>query len=722
MGINTQIRQTSLRNKVLIPFFAILIILGSAATIGTILIISGTLENTADERLQTFQHQIYSEIRALESKLIDQANHLEISYFVAQEGIEDSAHTHQNIRSLLQQILKGHEMTARLIAPDAAETFAEQPLNTLITLARSSGKPQFRFTDDIGPHQALTLIKPIIDDGDVEQFIFLQAPLNRAYLDKISDPLHLSVSLYDINGNFLVGSKKDYEYLPIDLETVSQVLKGKPVFISHDTVQKQRSVCYAIPLGTTDLLIVRLDMPLADITHIVSTLAIRSGLSILVAMLIGGLIYFRLISQILTPVQSILQATRAIGDGNLDHRIKQIPAGEFGELATGFNNMMQKLGKLYDEKVQSELELAKAHQEIEYKGILEEKNRTIEKTNRELTLHLKELSTLLHLNQEMASTLEVDVLFDRVIQALSELMKCNLVTLMLFDSADETLTVSHTLGIDKEVLTGIKFKVGEGVAGAAAESHQPIHSKNLEEDERYLNYKEKLPVKGSLLCLPLLAKGRLCGVLNLHHEKINGFNDDQVKLAQAIANQIAISIENSRLYELAKEQSVTDELTGLSNRRHFQDILQREVVHAQRFASSICLLMIDIDHFKRYNDKHGHLQGDVALKKVANSLLQNTRGIDLVARFGGEEFVVVLPKTSLTGARITAEKLREKILAESFAGEEASQPGGKLTISLGLAIYPDHSGEINELLNYADQALYQAKEEGRNRVVIWKDS
>ncbi len=222
--------------------------------------------------------------------------------------------------------------------------------------------------------------------------------------------------------------------------------------------------------------------------------------------------------------------------------------------------------------------------------------------------------------------------------------------------------------------------------------------------------------------MPLLSKDRLCGVLNLHNKEIDGLDEDDKKMARAVANQVAVAIENTQLYEQAKMQSITDELTGLANRRHFQDLLQREIVHAQRYSSNISMIMADIDHFKKYNDTHGHLQGDIALKKVANILLQNTRGIDLAARFGGEEFVILLPKTTIAGARTTAEKLREIIEVEAFEEEEISQPEGKLTISLGIASYPEHTDDMEQLLDLADQALYQAKKNGRNQICIWAES
>ena len=190
-------------------------------------------------------------------------------------------------------------------------------------------------------------------------------------------------------------------------------------------------------------------------------------------------------------------------------------------------------------------------------------------------------------------------------------------------------------------------------------------------------------------------------------------------MAQAIADQTAISIENSRLYEKTRTLSATDDLTGLANRRQFQDYLQREWAQSRRYHSHFSLLMLDIDHFKAFNDTHGHLKGDIVLKKVAALLLLNTRGIDLVARFGGEEFVILLPKADKEGSLAVAKKLCSCIEEEYFNGMEESQPQKKLTVSIGTSTFPTDSTDIYDLLNLADKALYQVKRNGRNHAVAW---
>ncbi|PLY01674.1 MAG: hypothetical protein C0623_05170 [Desulfuromonas sp.] len=716
---NPIIKTTSLRTKILVPFFVILLVLGSVATIGTILIITGTLEKTADERLSAFQHQIYQDIRGLEELLVRRSNVFEISSHLESLSNNHDQKTIARIENLINENLVTEGMTTRTVLAKDAASYPDKELAKLMKLAGISHNPQIRFTTRIGPEPAITLVKPVYFNQMLNRYIVMQAYTGTGFLHKISTPLNLKTALYDLTGALLTTSEKDHDFLSLDEKTLARVLQGERVFISHERLLKRRNLFYEIPLGTTDMLIVQLEMPLTDISLIINALASRSAIAILIAMLIGGYIYYRQVTQIITPAQQMMLATQAIGEGNLDYRIQHQGAGEFAELADSFNHMMQNISNLYEHKIENERELTKVQEELKYKDILEEKNQRIEQVNAEMKLHLKELSTLLQLNQAMASTLDLDELFNRVINSLSDLLNCNMASLLLYNHDNGKLEISHTLGIEHSAVEEVDFNLDEGISGEVARTRKTIYVEDIKKDKRYLNYKGNLESGGSLLSLPLLSKNRLCGVLNLHKQKQRGFNKDDIKLAKAVSNQAAISIENSQLYNQAKEQSVTDELTGLSNRRHFQDIFNREIIHARRYSTNISLIMIDIDYFKNYNDTHGHLQGDIALKTVAQILLQNTRGIDLAVRFGGEEFVILLPKTTIAGARITAEKLREIIEDELFPGENESQPGGKLTISLGVASYPENTDDLKQLLDLSDQALYQAKESGRNRVVVW---
>lgn len=198
-------------------------------------------------------------------------------------------------------------------------------------------------------------------------------------------------------------------------------------------------------------------------------------------------------------------------------------------------------------------------------------------------------------------------------------------------------------------------------------------------------------------------------------EDVQRLTDDDRLILGAIASELVVAVENSRLYRLTKTLAVTDELSGLSNYRSLQNKLEEEIERSRRFDKKLSLLMLDIDDFKRFNDTHGHMAGDAALATLARVLQVSVREVDLVARYGGEEFSIVLPETDAAGAFIVAEKVREAVCENVFrtpSGERLTA----VTVSIGLATFPTHALNREDLLREADGALYQAKSGGKNRV------
>ncbi len=173
-------------------------------------------------------------------------------------------------------------------------------------------------------------------------------------------------------------------------------------------------------------------------------------------------------------------------------------------------------------------------------------------------------------------------------------------------------------------------------------------------------------------------------------------------------------IRRKQLMDTLVNQASRDPLTGLYNRRQLALDLQRELSRAKRYSTPLSLIMADVDFFKHYNDTNGHLAGDEILRQLAGLFVSNTRDVDTVYRYGGEEFIILLPQTDLAGAITVAEKLRQKVEKHSFPHGE-KQPGGRLTISLGVAAYPDHARDAEGLILAADRALYRAKQSGKNR-------
>ena len=227
------------------------------------------------------------------------------------------------------------------------------------------------------------------------------------------------------------------------------------------------------------------------------------------------------------------------------------------------------------------------------------------------------------------------------------------------------------------------------------------------------------------LCVPLMAQGEALGILSLQLQPAQGQSesmslpseDAERRMAAVLAEHVCLALGNLKLRETLKNQSIRDPLTGLFNRRYMEDSLERELSRANRNKGSVAIIMMDLDRFKRFNDTFGHQAGDALLRGFGDFLIKNTRGQDIACRYGGEEFAVVLSDTTLAGALKRANILREEVrqLKVHYGGQLL----GMVSISVGLALFPDHGTTIAEVLRAADQALYSAKREGRDRVCVW---
>ncbi len=216
-------------------------------------------------------------------------------------------------------------------------------------------------------------------------------------------------------------------------------------------------------------------------------------------------------------------------------------------------------------------------------------------------------------------------------------------------------------------------------------------------------------------CTTLMDRGGLMVIFCASGERLERLGSEDRLVLTSVANELAVAVENSELYKLTRRLAVTDELTGLYNYRYLLERAEDEIGRAKRFGRSLSLLMIDADEFKVYNDTNGHPAGDVALAELAAAMRGAVRDIDIVCRYGGEEFAILLPETDGEGAFVVAEKVREAVAAHPFKngdGERTEQ----LTVSIGLSTYPGTADDREALLRRADDALYVVKRSGRNRV------
>ncbi|MDP2246908.1 MAG: GGDEF domain-containing protein, partial [Nitrosomonadales bacterium] len=222
------------------------------------------------------------------------------------------------------------------------------------------------------------------------------------------------------------------------------------------------------------------------------------------------------------------------------------------------------------------------------------------------------------------------------------------------------------------------------------------------------------------LCVPIIAQGTVLGILHLENHHHQSMTELQQTLAHNLASQIALALASLKLRETLRNLSVRDPLTGLFNRRYMEESLHREIATAKRKDRHLALVMLDVDHFKKFNDTFGHDAGDMLLREVGSLLQSNSRISDIACRFGGEEFVMIYPETEASFVLQRTEQLRQAISAMQV--QHFGRSLGQITASFGIAVFPDHGSTIQELLKCADEALYRAKAEGRNRCVLAEKS
>ena len=262
--------------------------------------------------------------------------------------------------------------------------------------------------------------------------------------------------------------------------------------------------------------------------------------------------------------------------------------------------------------------------------------------------------------------------------------------------------------------TGLHIPVGVGVIGTAISRREPV----IVEKGYFTDEKEKQKPKGCI-CVPLISDSVLIGaILVSRSDHLNSFSKEDLKTLSLFSQSAAIALCNTQLLEDAQKRAETDSLTGLANHRHFFDLASNEFTRAMRYHHSLTALMFDIDHFKEVNDTYGHSFGDKVLVSIANLCMQLFRSIDIVGRYGGEEFAVLLPETPVNTAAEVAERLRRSVAAMIISHENTNI---SVTISTGIASVRSGCTSINGLIAQADEALYSAKNAGRNKIVLWNE-
>jgi diguanylate cyclase (GGDEF)-like protein len=324
----------------------------------------------------------------------------------------------------------------------------------------------------------------------------------------------------------------------------------------------------------------------------------------------------------------------------------------------------------------------------------------------------KELEILYETIHDLTSTLSIREVIQRLLQRVLIHLESEIASILLMEP-DGKLKIRHAQGLPIEVVETTRVESGKGISGYVYESGKELLIEDVEKDTRFKRQNHERYYTNSAISAPLQVQGRVLGVINVNNKKNHkSFSKEDLRLIGAIAGQAAVALNNAKLYEETLELAKRDSLTGLANHGHFWATLATEIDRANRYDREFSLVMIDIDHFKAYNDRNGHIAGDEALVQVAKQIEKSSRNHDFAARYGGEEFAIILPETGKAGGIVVAEKLRKSISAQAFTGEE----GGTLTVSAGVSTFPHDANSAASLVEAADSRLYIAKARGRNLV------
>lgn len=328
---------------------------------------------------------------------------------------------------------------------------------------------------------------------------------------------------------------------------------------------------------------------------------------------------------------------------------------------------------------------------------------------------------LLYISQLLSQNLPNQNVPQVAVETLAEMLQADVVTINQYDEGEQAYRVLAAYGASERHVREFRSPLEQagrfvdqyGGVGAVYDLQNSIESVNqpiYQEDHLH-----------GVLYAMVEHQGRAIGSLSLFtRDPERRFSREEQDLLRALAPQIGLALENARLYGQLQNLATTDGLTGLVNRRQLDDLLTTEASRSRRYHREFSLMMIDLDHFKCYNDTFGHGLGDELLVEIARLFKSRLRLGDIAARYGGDEFVVVLPETGLKGAVCIAERLRQAVSEIEVPYHEGASCQ-RLSLSIGIAAYPEHAGEVAELLRCADQALYRAKHLGRDRVEIWSN-
>jgi len=331
----------------------------------------------------------------------------------------------------------------------------------------------------------------------------------------------------------------------------------------------------------------------------------------------------------------------------------------------------------------------------------------------ELEKSQAQIETIYETSRNLGAILNLEEVVDELLNIMQKILGYQFCSIFI-------LSDSNTLSLLGEISEGKKIKYSEPVKKRLNGTLQKVTAgkpvRIFDLTNAFGHQRESDQFK-SQLAVPMISRGKVVGVLNAWSRRVGAFLDQDEKIFSILANSAALAMENASLHQKTKELTIVDELTGIYNYRYFIKKLSQEIKRAERYKQSLSLVMIDIDWFKRCNDAYGHLFGNKVLKELAQRIKDSVRDVDVVSRYGGEEFAVILPQTNKKDAQMVGGRIRHQVDSTDFEVEE----GGlmiKVTVSLGVATYPENGTTPEQLIEKVDQALYLAKGRGKNMVCV----
>jgi diguanylate cyclase (GGDEF)-like protein len=336
----------------------------------------------------------------------------------------------------------------------------------------------------------------------------------------------------------------------------------------------------------------------------------------------------------------------------------------------------------------------------------------------QLTRQSQELTIFHDVAKALTSSLDLDSILQTIMEKMAEYFRPDTWSLLMVDEEHNELYFAIAVGEAAEALKNVRLKVGEGIAGWVAKTGEQVISADVENDPRFAKRIDEATQweTHSVICVPLKSRLRVLGVIQLVNVDLSQFNEPEVFFLQALCDYAAIAIENARWVEKIQELTITDDCTGLYNARHLYKTLETEVYRSSRFGYEFSVLFIDLDHFKTVNDTHGHLIGSKLLAEIGYLVKAQLRLIDFAFRYGGDEFVVLLPQTGKDQALVVAKRLRDAMRASCFCRDE----GLNLNVraSMGLATYPHDARDAHDIIRQADEMMYLVKNTTRDNIGI----